>query len=359
MKDESGIVVIGAAIARAARVEAERIARALAGRGPISTDARYDRWAGDLSLADPVPRPADDALRAVSRSFAAAREKDRGKQIAATSMDDFYTLLQFAKRCAVFALRERRLDLVVDGLTAVAMIDPRRVDERDIPSPLPVLAYAARTLRAAPEPLFASAAALARDGTREIIAGFLERSGRTLSDGCYAVVETPAGPGFVDMSIDDYDPTLPLPDIALALADAIGNDKYERGTVTIATDMPRIWLERVDDAALSRALRSVRAAASIHAGLRPGVAADGDHASRGIIVFLTELADAESAAVLLRVAEAKSAIPSDVALLGAGAGRLFCLIVARSFVQGVPPVETSQSLRRFEPRVAAIVSDYG
>jgi hypothetical protein len=74
---------------------------------------------------------------------------------------------------------------------------------------------------------------------------------------------------------------------------------------------------------------------------------------------LVELADAPSAATLLRIAEAKSAIPSDIALLGVGAGVLFCLIVARSFVEGVAPVETSQSLRRFEPRVSQIVRDYG
>jgi hypothetical protein len=356
VKDEPGIFVIGAAMARAARVDAARIAHGLSGRGPISPGVRYDRWAGDSSLADPVPRPADAALRAVCRAYAAARAKDRAEQTAASSMDDFYTLLQFARRCAVFALRERRLELVVDGLTAVAIIDAGRIDERDLPSPLPLLAYAARALGAAPEPLFAAAAALARADTRDIITRFLPRSGRTLSDGCYALVEIPAGPGFVDMSFDDYDPSLPLPDIALALADEIGNDKYERGAVTIATDMPRVWLEGVDDAALSRALRNVRAAATVHAGLRPGVAADGDHASRGIIIFLTELADAESAAALLRIAEATTAIPSDIALLGVGTGLLFCLMVARSYVQGVPTVETSQTLRRFEPRASQIVA---
>jgi hypothetical protein len=321
---------------------------------------RYDRWAGDYSLADPVPRPADGALRAVCRRFAAARAKDRAEQTAASSTEDFYTLLQFAQRCAVFAIRERRLDFVVDGLTAVAMLDPRRLDDRDPSSaPLGLLAYAARTIGADPEPLFAAAAELARPDMREIIVRVVQRPGRNLRDWCYAVVETAAGQGFVDVSVSKYDPTLPLADIALALANEIGRDTYERGTVAIASNMPRVWLEHVDDAALSRALRTVRGVASFHAGLRPGVPTDGDHESRGMIVFLAELADASSAAALLRIAEAKSAIPSDVALLGAGAGRLFCLIVARSFVQGVPGVETSQSLRRFEPRVSAILRGYG
>ena len=325
----------------------------------MSAATRYDRWAGDYSITDPVPRPMDMALRAVCRGYAAARPENRAKHPAAPISDAPYALWQFARRCAVFAMRERELDFVVDGLTAVALLDPRRVDPRDVSSPLPLLAYAARAIGAGPEPLFAAAAELAPTEMREVIATFLQRPEPSLRDWLYAAVETPSGPGFVDMSVEPYDPAGPLDRVALALADAIGSNGYERGAVTLATKMPRIWLEGVDDAALSHALRAVRAAASIHAGLQPATAADGDHESRGMIVFLAELADAPSAAGLLRIAEAKSATPSEIALLGVGAGRLFCLLVARSFVQGVAPVETSRSLRRFEPRVSEILRDYG
>ena len=317
---------------------------------------RYDRGAGNL--ADPVPRPIDTALRTVCRKYAAARPEQRAKFTAASISDDPYTPWQFAQRCAVFALRERRLDFVVDGLTAVAMLDARQIDPRDRSLPLPLLEYAARVLGAAPAPLFAAAAELAQPEMRDVIVAFLQRPERDLGDSLFAAVETPSGPGFVRMSIEPYDPTGPLGRIALALADAIGSDGYERGDVTLADQMPRIWLAGVDDAALSRALRTVRAGATVHAALRPGDAANLGVESRGVIVFLLELADESSAAALVRIAEAKSAIPSDIALLGVAAGRLFCLIVARSFVQRVAPVETPQSLRRFEPRVSAILRDY-
>lgn len=315
---------------------------------------RYDRWAGNL--ADPVPHPVDAALRTLCRDYAAAGPELRANYTAAVS-DDPYTLWQFAHRSAVFALRERRLDFVVDGLTAVAMLDARQVDARDRTWPLPLLDYAARALGAAPEPLFATAAKLAGPEMREVIVAFLQRSERSLSDSLYAAVESPSGPGFVRMSAEPYFPTGPLDRVALALADAIGSDSYERGDVTLADEMPRIWLAGIDDAALSRALRAVRAGATVRAALRSGAGAV-DSESRGIIVFVVELSDPSSAAALVRIAEAKSAIPSDIALLGVGAGRLFCLAVARSFVVGVAPVETAQSLRRFEARLSQIVAGY-
>ncbi len=74
-----------------------------------------------------------------------------------------------------------------------------------------------------------------------------------------------------------------------------------------------------------------------------------------MIGFLLELDDEAPAESLLAIARTASAIPSDIALLGVRDGRLFLLLVARSFVQGVPPVETSESLQRFGPRVAEVL----
>ena len=41
-------------------------------------------------------------------------------------MDEFYKLLKFAQRLAVFALRNKDAELVQDGLTALAMIEAKR-----------------------------------------------------------------------------------------------------------------------------------------------------------------------------------------------------------------------------------------
>jgi hypothetical protein len=355
MSDEPEMYVLGAGMARA-NAEEQRAARERTGTGPLSATIRYDRWAGDDSLADPVWNAVDAGVRDVCRRFAVSGAAERAKLTAAMNMDNFYTLIHFAKRCAAFAMRAREADYVTDGLSAIAMIDPRRIDRRDALSPLALLEHAARAVGASPDALFAAAASLAQPEMKDGVEAFSRRADRGIRDWGYAGVETVGGPGFVHTNSEPYDPTVPLDGLALGLADAIGADDYERGHVTVADGFPAIWLEGIDDAALTRALASVRAGVTIHASLRPGVASDGDHASRGIIVFFVELADESSAESLLRIAEAKSRVASDIALLGVRAARLFALVVARSFVMGVKGVETSERLRRFAPRFAAILT---
>jgi hypothetical protein len=355
MSDEPDVYVLGAGIARA-NAEEQRAARERTGAGPLSPDIRYDRWAGDDSLADPVWNAVDARVRDVCRRFAASGAAERAKLTAATSMDDFYTLIHFAKRCAAFAMRAGDVGYVADGSSAIAMIDARRIDRRDALPPLALLEHAARAVGASPDVLFAAAAKLAQPEMQEGIESFARRPDRDIREWGYAVVETAGGAGFVDANAEPYDPTVPLDRLALALADVIGADDYERGRVSIADDLPAVWLQGIDDAALARALGSVRAGVTIHASLRPGVAADEGRDARGIIVFFIELGDESSAESLLRIADAKSKMPSDIALMGIRAARLFALVVARSFVTGVKGVETSERLRRFTPRFAAILA---
>jgi|GEM_PF-5453140 len=134
-----------------------------------------------------------------------------------------------------------------------------------------------------------------------------------------------------------------------------GEDTYETGTVQIDTDLPPVWLGGVDDAALFRALAGVRACASVHGALLPRHPAYRDRLTHGIIIFLAELRDDAQAASLERIAAAKSASGDDIARAGVRHGKLFCLLIAKSFIVGVAPAETAQSVQRFVPRIAAIL----
>ena len=76
--------------------------------------------------------------------------------------------------------------------------------------------------------------------------------------------------------------------------------------------------------------------------------------ARTLTIFLIELRD-EAAGALLRIVQAKRERWEEVALLGVHDERVFCLLVARSIVIGIPPVETWQSLQRFEETITAIL----
>jgi len=205
----------------------------------------YDRWLGDLDLSNPVKRPLDDELSSLCRRYAASDPSGRSRIRGSAGMDDFYTLISFSQRSAVFAMRDRGTEHIVDGLTAMAMIEQDRIDCRDALGTLSLLHHAARAIRLNTVELFGKAAALAEKKMSELILGFLKRSedGRDIKKSWgYTVVETKAGPGFLGWGIESYQPTYPLDQIGLALAQIMRLDKYEPTSVTLATDLPALWL---------------------------------------------------------------------------------------------------------------------
>jgi hypothetical protein len=323
---------------------------------PIAAQTRYDRWTGDFDLVQPVEREADIALRILCRRYARRDDAERRWMRSAMSSNDLSTLMTFADQSAVFAMRDRQLAHVVDGLTALAMIDPGRIDPRDTPTGLTLL-HAARMLGTEPAPLFRAAANLADEHLAQSLAATPSRSEAWIQRWGYAVVETEAGPGLVKRSYKKYEPSVPLDRIAIALARVFEADRYGPTSVTVATDIPKNWLVGVDAAALSGALRSVRASVSIQADAKEGIAS-GDRPSHMLLAFVAELADEDAAESLLRIARARTKRYDGIAILGLREARLFCLLVARPAVNGIPRIESSGSVRRFAPAISGALRSY-
>jgi hypothetical protein len=128
---EPEIVVIGREYAKAAEANRHWQQRRTSPDFPLPKEG-YDFWRGDYSLIDPLHIPLDDELREVVRRYAAGDCRQRAAMRDSTGMQGFYTLIKFARRCAVFAMRERKAEIARDGL--IAMIHHKRVDFRDIPT---------------------------------------------------------------------------------------------------------------------------------------------------------------------------------------------------------------------------------
>jgi hypothetical protein len=323
---------------------------------PIAAQTRYDRWTGDFELVQPVEREADIALRILCRRYARRDDAERRWMRSAMSLNDLSTLMTFADRSAVFAMRDRQLAHVVDGLTALAMIDHARIDFRDTPTGLTLL-HAARMLGSDPAPLFRAAANLADEQIAQSLAATPSRSEAWIQGWGYCVVENEAGPGLVKRGYKKYEPSVPLDRIAIALTKVFEADRYGPASVTVATEIAKNWLAGVDDAALSRTLRSVRACVSIHADVRKETASD-DLSSQMLLAFVLELTDEDAAESLLRIARTRSERHDGFAIIGVREARLFCLLVARSVITGVPPIETSDSVRRFESAISDALRSY-
>jgi len=350
-------LVLGQQLAAAKKAEEQRVASGTAGVSPLSPDMRYGPCSGEQFFLDLVPLPLDAKLNDLCQRYAESGPSERSLIRSSLSLDDFYTLWTFSGRSAALALRENQPQRVAIGLTATAAIELDRIDFRDVSLALNKLYYVASKIGKNPEKHFRAAALLAEPKISDFILKFIESPARAkgLDSMCLATVQTKKGPSLIRREVSPYAPTLRMEAAAVDIAELIHSDKY-CPEISLATMLPPVWLRSVDDNALGEVLRTVLAGANIRGTLRPGESPDARY--QHFVIFLVEAAKLSDADTLSRLTEAKIACPGDIALLGINAGRLFCLVVARSATMGKKSYETRGSLARFSDGLHAILSKY-
>jgi hypothetical protein len=355
-REPKNAYVLGEQLAKAEEAEQQRKSRGDTGKSPMP-DGDYDFWRGETYLINPAPSALDSKLRELCRNFAKGGAVSRAKTRASISMDKFYTLLTFSKRAAVFGIRERNAAWLVDGLTALSMIELDRVDFRDALVSISLLHHSAVRIGQNANQLLSDAAARSESKVSELINDFIKRPAEDKvlrAKWGYDEVETRDGIGFIGWEFNVYNPTYDLKKIALDLAEYITADKYQPDLVSIATDLPDYWLRTKDSSSLDKSLMAVRGGATISGKLRQNE--HPDHDSQMFNVILVEVSDESVAKTLLELSKKKK--HPDYCMLGLAEGKLFCLIVARSFDRDKKAFETSDSLARFSKGFAGILSRY-
>jgi hypothetical protein len=348
--------VLGEQLAKAEEAEQQRKSSGNTGKSPMPV-GDYDFWRGETYLINPAPSALDSKLRELCRNFAKGGAVSRAKTRASISMDEFYTLLTFSKRAAVFGIRERNAAWLVDGLTALSMIELDRVDFRDALVSVSLLHHSALRIGQNANQLLSDAAALSESKVSELIKDFIKRPAEDKvlrAKWGYDEVETRDGIGFIGWEFNVYNPTYDLKKIALDLAEYITADKYQPDSVSIATDLPDYWLKTEDSSSLGKSLLAVRGGATISGKLRQNE--HPDHESQMFNVILVEVSDESVAKTLLELSKKKK--HPDYCMLGLAEGKLFCLVVARSYDRGKKAFETSDSLARFSKGFTGILSRY-
>jgi hypothetical protein len=308
-------------------------------------DGVYDGSRDELSLFDPAPVPLDAALAAFVRSLPGAEPGALEALRASLPEERAYTLLAFARRSAVFAMRAAEGDALDDALLALAALDTEHVDYRDILVTLAVLYHAARRrgpdgpdrLRRAAAHCAPSVAALIEDllGRPALEHDLRQAWG-------YAEVDGPGGPGLLPWGGRAWRPTLDMASLGMALSRSLRDDVYHTDDPSLAESLPDVWLRYADDPALPQLLASARATIIVQGRPRPTVQ---DGASQQLTLFVVETETDIAAARLAGMA----AQPQDLAhLLAVHVGPLFALLVARSYRVGVPAFESAESIRRYE-----------
>lgn len=344
--------VIGLEMAAATEAERRRLARGDSGPSPMP-DGSYHLLPKERLLLNPVKQPLDTALAELCHTYVRADETERARMRGAISTKEFYRLLGFGRRAAVFALREQSVAWVTDALTAIAMVDSARIDYRDLLVDLSIVYHAAQRLTGNGDGLLAEAAQVAGPVTARLLQGFINRPPETktlVPSWGYAEIETEDGVAFISRGFKPYHPRYDLARIVLDIAGFVSTDTYQATEVTIAESFPRVWLETPDNAVLDRVLKGIRAVATTRAQLLPSAHPRAE--SQMFSVFIVETASDEDALSLLRLAKPER---PGYAMLGLAKSDVFLLVIARSYVDGVESFETTESLARFADGLTTIL----
>jgi hypothetical protein len=333
----------------AAAIDVERRRQAADhGRSPIE-GVHYDGAAGEFDLFRYVESSTDQDLRAVVENAWASTDEAVALTRSALTQDDMYTLLSFARRCALAALRERSSVKVVSGLHALVLVEAERIDWRDAAVAAGLLAYAGDRLGVKVRTLVAEAARRAVPPMAEILVRHAKTPKKGLLVGGYREVRTSQGVGLTSDYGERYEPSSDLLARAERVIQLIESDRYRVHDLTTGTDLPAVWLPAAG-ATVLRAREALRACVTISA--RPESGAHG-MPEQMFSVFLAEARNSGDAATIASAAVPKPG--SESALLGVAAGPLCAVLVARSVVVGVEPIEDMQSVARFrEPLLDAI-----
>lgn len=270
----------------------------------------------------------------------------QGAEIAALLHDpdlrltesDYYTLMTYARRCVLAALRTADLATALAAFEALSRVDMDRVDWRDVTVVASLASYGARRTGLDPELVLTGPVRRATPAVAELLTGAAISEAGT---GGYHELRTTNGPVLIEVS-GPVRGAVALLKTALGVAAAIEEDgRYEVGGVGVEREVPAVWLDGAEEER-----RRLKRCVSVRAD-------PPDSDAHFLLVFLVEAAtDADAAAI---AAAAQRRVFPGAVELGIAVDRRCAVVIARSAVHGVPPIEDDRSLTRLTaPIIAAM-----
>lgn len=288
-----------------------------------------------------VDAPQDAPVWAFVRAYTTVPDRERVRE--SLTIDDFYTLITFARRCALAALRNEDPGAVESAFDALSAIDLDRVDWRDVAVAASLVSYAARRVGFDPDEVLTGAVKRSSPEVGEMLARAVTSDVDLSGDWGYREVRTAAGPVLLQSGA-----SLPSDDLlmlALGVADLVEKDgTYEVTDAGVADELPAVWLGNAPSAVEAR--RSVRACVKVHA--EPVGVRFRDF----LLVFVAEAAEEHHAEVIAAAAHQHG---DGTPQFGVAVGKRCAVVVASSAVVGQPSIEDRESLLRFLEPIRALL----
>jgi hypothetical protein len=296
-------------------------------------DAAYARQATVLWRW--VDAPQDAVVMAFVREYTQAA--DPALVRSRLTEFDFYTLMTFARRCALGALRSKSPETALAAFDALSAIQLDVVDWRDVVVASSLVAYAGRRVGLDSEAVLTGAVRRAEPAVADLLRGAATSDA---GSGGYQELRTASGPVLIDGSVQG---AVALLKRAIKIAEVIEADgRYEVTDIGVGRDLPAVWLGDAPEVEAAR--RRLRRCVTLHARLP-------DSRAHMVLVFLVQAEEDRHAQTV--ASAARSQEPHEAVQLGIAVGRLCAVVVARSGVLGVPCIEDGRSFARFTAPVTA------
>lgn len=279
-------------------------------RYPVSAMALW-RW---------LAAPEDDVIRVFLTRCADADRLERARLRSLLSVEDFFSLVTFAQRSMLDALRTESADRVSQAWSSLAMIDVDRcADPRDVWMAARLVRYATERLGLDPADATRVAFDMADPETLELLTEVLVDDETDLTEDCgLREVQSPTGPIIVGDDDETYIPDTDLLAIGLRVPALLAEHGYPNASVAIAATISA-WVEHLPPAVIRVATDEINGTVSVHAdpaGIR----------ATSLLVFLVEMTSADAAEL---VATAITREPdARYPVLGRARGRLCAILIA-------------------------------
>ena len=335
----SDAFVLGSQMAQAMEAQKQHDSQRCVQQSPLA-DLRYSRE--ECRLWRWSESGVDISVEKIVIDFANSAPTQRNTMRDSMTMDDFYTLLTFARRCALSSLRTGEAYKIEMALTALAMIDLARVDWRDLLVASRLVRYAGQRLDAPPKDIVTRTAQMAEPKTAESL--LVDGTARiNLSESCgYKEIVTSEGVALYQTGYKRFAPKANLAETAFAVAVALEDNDYEISDIEVASDIPMIWLDNHERSPIAKMVGNMSGCARIHGSPR----SDTHPLSSGqfLLVFVAEASSEEDATEIAVVAQ-NSSNPESTQL-GIASGKLCVVIIQGSCMTETLPMEDALSLER-------------
>lgn len=294
----------------------------------------------------------DDDILAEVANFAQLGEAGRSAVRNSLTMDDFYTILIFARRCALASLRCDDAGKIEIAFAGLAMIELERIDWRDLSIASALVRYAGQSLRLPVASFVDRAVQLAEPQTARALSEDRALRVDLAESTGYREVRTPEGVALFETGYEHFAPKADLIKIVFESAVALDAGGYEISSVQVACDLPLTWLSTDEGSPISNVVKDFSGCVSI--GGVPRADPAPESSGQSILVFVAEAASEEDARAVAAAAD-NPAIP-DRTQLGSASGQLCAVIIQWSWMADTPPLEGKCSLERLRPVVERLLA---